>query len=409
MSGAIDLWDDTRIQASAIWMQEIEKALQSADVAVLLISQNFMASPFIINKELQPLLEKSKEGGVKVFWVLLTDCIYENSGIDKYQAAHDIKSPLAPLKKQKRQGLWVQIARNLFALMKKTGTDVRSGTQFGIYIERNKETNDSLTPDQIRKIDIIAMKRLGFEENYRKTYHLFEEMIGNKFGKKDYDFNAVLSEIELIKEAFGANISIIHLEMEVYHWMGEYEKQIEIFKSLIKILDSLDDDYSFWGRYNRTSVKEYKTFQMSDDYAYIGDAHLELKQWREAADNYQLAIKIRRMPYHVYLLLVETLLLLGNEDDAIREHLYFVNSQTPEFFNKVLCLFFQSIYYSIKGKESDSAEELKKMSDLLINKKEGESLRWNFVPVRILIENRIPNRARQIFLDYIIKFEEKLK
>lgn len=103
--GIVDLWDDRKIPPGAKWNEEIEKALASAGIAVLLVSQNFLASHFIAENELPPLLNAVREEGVTIFWIYLSSCLFGETEIASYQAAHDISRPLDRLSKSQRQAV----------------------------------------------------------------------------------------------------------------------------------------------------------------------------------------------------------------------------------------------------------------------------------------------------------------
>jgi len=108
--GSLKLWDDTLIKTGAVWKEEIEKALASTKVAVLLVSANFLASDFIAKNELPPLLATARDEGLKICWVYISSAPYERTEIAKYQAAHDVKRPLDRMPRDERQAALSKVA-----------------------------------------------------------------------------------------------------------------------------------------------------------------------------------------------------------------------------------------------------------------------------------------------------------
>jgi hypothetical protein len=113
--GVVDVWWDGAIKPSQRWREEIEAALASARVTVLLVSPHFLASDFIVNEELAFLLEAARQRRVEIHWALLAPCLYENTPLRDLQALHDLARPLNALRGAARGNAWKEICAGIAA------------------------------------------------------------------------------------------------------------------------------------------------------------------------------------------------------------------------------------------------------------------------------------------------------
>jgi hypothetical protein len=106
---SITTWSDQQIAPGSQWFSEIQSALTNCKVAVLLVSPDFLASDFIHQHELGPLLKQVDPTGVKILWVPIRGSAYRQTPLKNYQAAFDPSKPLASMAKAKRDQAWVKI------------------------------------------------------------------------------------------------------------------------------------------------------------------------------------------------------------------------------------------------------------------------------------------------------------
>jgi len=93
----IEVWTDREIKPGARWHDEIQNSLWRAKVAILMVSPAFLASAYIANNELPPLLRAASSEGLTIFWIPVMSSNYEQSEINQYQAAHPPSKPLSTL------------------------------------------------------------------------------------------------------------------------------------------------------------------------------------------------------------------------------------------------------------------------------------------------------------------------
>ena len=111
--GSVISWSDKQVSPGSQWFTEIKSALTNTKVAVLLVTPDFLASDFIHEHELGPLLKQAERDGVKILWVPVHDRAYMETALKSYQAAIDPNKPLATWPRAKRIQLWVKICKEI--------------------------------------------------------------------------------------------------------------------------------------------------------------------------------------------------------------------------------------------------------------------------------------------------------
>ena len=95
--GPIEYWDDTKLKGGDKWKIEIENAIKKANVAILLISTDFLSSDFISTDELPPLLRKAEEEGTRILPLIVSPCAFTMSEISDFQAVNNPEKTLADM------------------------------------------------------------------------------------------------------------------------------------------------------------------------------------------------------------------------------------------------------------------------------------------------------------------------
>jgi TIR domain len=95
--GLVQIWDDTNISPGSEWLEEIKRSLESAQVALFLITQDFLSSQFIGQKEFPVLLDKANNRGCLIFWIAVSSSTVGDTELSRFQAANDPNKPLDTL------------------------------------------------------------------------------------------------------------------------------------------------------------------------------------------------------------------------------------------------------------------------------------------------------------------------
>ena len=110
----LQLWsDDVGIQPGDKWHEEIQSALKSAGVAVVLVSASFLESEYIMNHELPEITSAAADGKIRLLWIYVSYAAYDVTELEPFQAAHDVSRPLYALELPEQDEILLRVARDI--------------------------------------------------------------------------------------------------------------------------------------------------------------------------------------------------------------------------------------------------------------------------------------------------------
>ena len=117
--GSVEYWDDKKLKGGDKWKDEIEKAIKKANVAILLVSTDFLSSDFIATDELPPLLRKAEEEGTRILPLIVAPCAFTLSALSEFQAINDPEKTLADLGNNEAaiERMFLELVKNIQELL----------------------------------------------------------------------------------------------------------------------------------------------------------------------------------------------------------------------------------------------------------------------------------------------------
>lgn len=110
----LKIWCDRDIRAGQKWHDEINRNLQSAKVAVLVISKSFLTSDFVLKDEVPQLLDKHHREGMRLIPILINDCVWQAvPWLRDLQMRPEEAKPIAEFPEAQREHELANIAREI--------------------------------------------------------------------------------------------------------------------------------------------------------------------------------------------------------------------------------------------------------------------------------------------------------
>jgi len=114
--GLIQGWHDRRIDPGQEWSSEIDKRLEEADVVLLLVSPDFLASDYCYNIEMQRAMERHEVGEARVIPIILRESNWSDTPFANLQALPKDAKPVTTY--ERKDTAWNEISKSLEEIVK---------------------------------------------------------------------------------------------------------------------------------------------------------------------------------------------------------------------------------------------------------------------------------------------------
>jgi hypothetical protein len=125
--GLLSIWVDDQIMGGDDTLTEIARELDNADIAILLVSADFLTSKFIMGKEVPRLLQRRIEEGVRVIPLIISPCTWQAvDWLRNIQGRPKDNKPLSSFKKSQYEQYLADLALEIIQDIEETTPKIDS-------------------------------------------------------------------------------------------------------------------------------------------------------------------------------------------------------------------------------------------------------------------------------------------
>ena len=118
LEGYFSVWDDRQIEPGDDWFAEIERELNQADVAVMLISASFLRSSFILTEEIPIMLRRRQQDGMILIPLIIKPCAWQDiPWLSAIPGGHKDNLALSGLSEHDQDQALADLAREIKAIL----------------------------------------------------------------------------------------------------------------------------------------------------------------------------------------------------------------------------------------------------------------------------------------------------
>lgn len=124
----IEIFDYKHIRPGTEWREYTEESIDSARVAILLVSADFIASDFIKNNELPQLLNAARKKGMTILPIIVNPSSFSQTELANFQTVNNPTSPLTGLSEPEQEVVFLKVAAEVEHAFKDSSSNRLAGS-----------------------------------------------------------------------------------------------------------------------------------------------------------------------------------------------------------------------------------------------------------------------------------------
>jgi hypothetical protein len=117
-NGIIKTWHDRKIMPGDKWVGVIDENFKRADLILLLVSADFLASDYCYEIEMKNALDREAKGEARVVPIILHECLWKKALFGKLQALPKDGKPVSNW--GKRDQAWINVAEGIVKIVEES-------------------------------------------------------------------------------------------------------------------------------------------------------------------------------------------------------------------------------------------------------------------------------------------------